>query len=750
MKNIALVYFEDNDNVKNNKELFNRLEQDYEIHLFSNLKFDNFFPEHPFEYMKTLLFEYNNEISNTLFITDIKDFCIFTYRYFYDVFSGFFLILKNEDIITFDDKNGYEFYNLMSKFSSFKKEPFYNNAKKINLILGKDSDLRFVEAYVYEPDVYKIFNKESSYINNSFNTDINSPCKKSYFYNGNHYFIQGDNDFLSNGIRIILSSIDDIQDFENMNEFQFKRFAEFCNKYGCIKYLNYIYIFVKHIKYLLKDEDNNLYNLISCFENDNKLSERNIAIILVFLYSIEIKLCNLDKIYTLAMTDNFDLYEKKFLYWQLVVRYFSNFSLEYYKTFANLKKLYSNIYELAEERFGYLFNPIDKLKYKKNRILIITTQFLGFGHAPTRRAVDYTLNFMDYLGYEVMILNTSDARMISELPYYMSSKLYCSSNYNNEDILRIDDEHCVKFLQLYGDYSSVDEKNYFSEIERAVKVVSDFAPMYALQVGASCIFADLLAKYMPVATIPCSFDAPIMYNGYPIIAREVEDRDIQILKNSGISQDRIIESCITYKRPKTLSDKLSKNPNEFVVVIVSNRLDAEFNFDTLKICDEFCNIDDSVIIKFFGTFVNKNNNNGYNKFLKLINENSKHTDRYVFEGYQNDILSAYTACDVYYNPKRHGGGSSVSQAMLMGLPVICHKFGDGSYTLGRDRCFDSDEDIINEIKKLFEDKEYYESSKQYSLKKAEFLYDTKSMIQKLDKDIKRKISDKVLYDIEID
>ncbi|EHL15623.1 hypothetical protein HMPREF9629_01747 [Peptoanaerobacter stomatis] len=90
MKNIALVYFEDNDNVKNNKELFNRLEQDYEIHLFSNLKFDNFFPEHSFEYMKTLLFEYNNEISNILFITDIKDFCIFTYRYFYDVFSGIF------------------------------------------------------------------------------------------------------------------------------------------------------------------------------------------------------------------------------------------------------------------------------------------------------------------------------------------------------------------------------------------------------------------------------------------------------------------------------------------------------------------------------------------------------------------------------------------------------------------------------------------------------------------------------------
>ena len=62
MKNIALVYFEDNDNIKNNKELFDILEQDYEIHLFSNLKFDDFFPEHPFEYMKMLLSQDDNKV----------------------------------------------------------------------------------------------------------------------------------------------------------------------------------------------------------------------------------------------------------------------------------------------------------------------------------------------------------------------------------------------------------------------------------------------------------------------------------------------------------------------------------------------------------------------------------------------------------------------------------------------------------------------------------------------------------------
>ncbi|EJU21078.1 glycosyltransferase, group 1 family protein [Peptoanaerobacter stomatis] len=660
------------------------------------------------------------------------------------------MILKNKDIITFENKENYEFYNLMSKFASFKKEPFYNNVKKINLILDKDCELRFIKAYVYEPDIYKLFKFENLDINKSLNIDIESPCKKSYFYNGNHYFIQGDNDFLSNGIRIILSNINDIQDFENMNEHQFNRFVEFCSKYGCIQYLNYIFIFAKHITYLLKNKNNELYNLISCFEQDDKLFIRDTAKILVLLYSIESRLYNLDKIYSLAMSDNFNMYEKKFLYWQLVARYFVDFSLEYYKTFANLKNLYSDIYKLAEERFGKLFNPIDRLQYKKNRILLLTTQFLSFKHAPTRRAIDYAINFMDYLGYEVMILNTSDAKMITGLPYYMSSEFYFERDYNELDTLKIDDKHSVKFLQLGVDHIDVNEKNYVIEIKKAVKSVCDFAPMYVLQVGASCIFADLLAKYIPVATIPCSFDAPIMYNGYPIIAREVEDRDIQILENAGISKNRIIESCITYKIPGTSNIKIDKKQSEFVIVIVSNRLESEFDLNTLKICEEFCNIDDSIVIKFFGTFVTKDNNNAYNKFLKLINENSKYPDRYFFEGYQNDILSAYTACDVYYNPKRHGGGSSVSQAMLMGLPVVCHKFGDGSYTLGRDRCFDSDEDIINEIKKLFEDKEYYESSKQYSLKKAEFLYDTKSMIIKLDKDIRKKISDKVLYDIEID
>lgn len=246
---------------------------------------------------------------------------------------------------------------------------------------------------------------------------------------------------------------------------------------------------------------------------------------------------------------------------------------------------------------------------------------------------------------------------------------------------------------------------------------------------------DLIAPYIPTATIECGYTMPVTCGGYRIMSREIEEKDRKFAKAVGIDENTMIESFITFKKPKSENKKLEKNKEEFVICIVSNRINRELSEEMIELCDRMLEIDPMIKIKIFGIGFDSEK-------LSLL---SRYPHRYFYEGFQEDILSAYTGCDVYYNIKRSGGGSSAGQAMLMGLPIVSHRFGDGSYVLGRNRCFDSSEDLILEVERLVHDKEYYDESKRYSLKRAEEIFDTERMIRNVDKNIREKIATDFRY-----
>ncbi len=82
----------------------------------------------------------------------------------------------------------------------------------------------------------------------------------------------------------------------------------------------------------------------------------------------------------------------------------------------------------------------------------------------------------------------------------------------------------------------------------------------------------------------------------------------------------------------------------------------------------------------------------------------KHT-RYL--GKQEDALAVFACGDLYVNPRRAGGGSSVAEALYQGLPALTLPEGDVSAAAGEAFRVRDYEQMEREILRYMDDAGYY-------------------------------------------
>lgn len=140
---------------------------------------------------------------------------------------------------------------------------------------------------------------------------------------------------------------------------------------------------------------------------------------------------------------------------------------------------------------------------------------------------------------------------------------------------------------------------------------------------------------------------------------------------------------------------------EFIVVTVGNRLESELNNEFIDvICREIKNRETLkwVIIGISSfTYISE-------KYDELVKKK-----KIEFITYEKDLSALYKIVDVYLNPDRIGGGTSVAWAMLEGIPVITLDLAlDGCNWVGRENAIHGDyNELVKELKRLQDDKEYY-------------------------------------------
>ena len=107
--------------------------------------------------------------------------------------------------------------------------------------------------------------------------------------------------------------------------------------------------------------------------------------------------------------------------------------------------------------------------------------------------------------------------------------------------------------------------------------------------------------------------------------------------------------------------------------------------------------------------------------------------RIIERGFESNLTGLCAACDVHIRPNMTGGSGATAIACQSGLPVVMTDYVcDAMRWLGRDfSSLHTDEDMIAEIKRLFEDGDYYQTQKHRVLELVSKATDSKYWWNKL-------------------
>ena len=113
----------------------------------------------------------------------------------------------------------------------------------------------------------------------------------------------------------------------------------------------------------------------------------------------------------------------------------------------------------------------------------------------------------------------------------------------------------------------------------------------------------------------------------------------------------------------------------------------------------------------------------FDKYEAVVEKYPTLKEQSVFAGFIKDVLAVNELCDIYINPKRNGGGTSVIEAMVKGLPPVALNEGEVSLGAGEDFCLQDYSEMVQRALILKDDEEYYRAMSQKARERAAVMLD---------------------------
>ncbi len=154
--------------------------------------------------------------------------------------------------------------------------------------------------------------------------------------------------------------------------------------------------------------------------------------------------------------------------------------------------------------------------------------------------------------------------------------------------------------------------------------------------------------------------------------------------------------------------------------MVGGRLTEEVSYEFLRELSEIFKY--NIHITFVGNF---------STYESIIEKDSVLRENTSFIGFQDDILAIVELVDLYVNPPRTGGGSSIAEALSKGKPAVTLDFGDCSFSAGKDFCVKNIDEMKNSIIKYATDSEFYNIMSKKALERNEILTNTKKALENI-------------------
>lgn len=444
----------------------------------------------------------------------------------------------------------------------------------------------------------------------------------------------------------------------------------------------------------------------------------------VFLYSM---LVNLDYnpkymeefIRYVIEEKRFNYKNKYFLFYQMTQFVFLHPEFETEEVLTAKWELLKQVEAEIKQEIKMPLHRIPREECNPNMVVVITEQFLGKHHGPTKTALDRCAIMKKTMGKEVLLINTVEFMpMNGRLPILGGKR----GNY--------DAALCQKEYQTWQgvEIPYVQVENVMPEAEAEeilLHVIEQIKPMYVINIGGSSLFAGLVDELVPVITVGTTQSGlATTLTSYQTVHGKLDEKWLHVLKNVGKTERHMIEGLFTFslreQTETTTREKEGLPEKQFLLAVVGGRLDEEVSEEFLDMLKKV--LSERVGVVFIGNFENYEERIGRYPEIKPYAH---------YLGFCIEILSKLEICDLYVNPTRKGGGTSVVEAMSKGKPAVSVDFGDVAGIIGEEFCCADYEEMVEIIRRYVSDETFYKEKAQEAKRLADIYLDTGSEFKQI-------------------
>lgn len=378
-----------------------------------------------------------------------------------------------------------------------------------------------------------------------------------------------------------------------------------------------------------------------------------------------------------------------------------------------LRMMYREIYYSYRDSLGIVRSVVPEAERNPKVVVFLTSQYLNEQHGPTKTVLDRCEVIADKMGAAPVIINTAElCAAIGYIPYFQP----LFGNYREE-------LQNIRQVTYHGKQFPYMQCSEFmpnpEEIAGVVQTVKQLNPYCVIQIGGSSICADLCSNYYPVITVGTVPSGIMTTEGQFLLkGSPVTEADLAYIRELGFSDNYLQYALFTSSfKPQTTkaSRKQFGIPEEAcTIIIVGARLDYEV--DEAFIEEVLLPVMEHGIVPVF---------------VGKFDFYSKRTEQYpllgrqsVFTGFVDDILAVNEICDIYVNPGRNGGGTSVVEAMAKKLPPVSLNYGDVALGAGEEFCVRDYPEMVRQIIRLQEDTEYYAEMSEKAYRRMQYVTDS--------------------------
>lgn len=401
------------------------------------------------------------------------------------------------------------------------------------------------------------------------------------------------------------------------------------------------------------------------------------------------------------------------------------------ETGSRIWRLYNKIYEgFSQELEGQCSAGrrwIAGNERDPDLILVLTSQLLSLQHAPTKTALDRCYILAKHMGKRVVLVNTAEkggeVGNVLLLSRYRTSYM---ENLQRQETISYRDIQ-IPYMQCSSHMPNIKETISLLEwVERE-------KPFCIVNIGGESLVADRMSEMLPVLTIATVFShLALTKSQYQMIGRKLNEKDRKILADRGRDENHVISGRFTFalkeQTGKLTRAKMGIPEDCFAVLLIGARIGVEITDELLSMLLSITGQ------KVFLVFVGEMDYEAAKAAYPSLKGQS------VYLGSQKDVLAVMELVDLYVNPYRNGGGSSVVEAMSKGVPAVTLPYGDVYVNTGETFAVPDYAAMKEIILRYIQDGEFYRKQAEAARERADELMDSKSAFTEVMEEFARRLA----------